>query len=510
MPIDFSSALGVTLSLVPELVLCAASLVALLVCAWRHATDEDSRFVGHMSLVGLAATAAALGWLWNSGATALAGAPPVMALDLYRYAADGLFLLAAAFTVVVSLSYNGREGLRAPEFYPLVLIATAGMMFMGGANDLIVLFLGLEVMSVAVYVLVAFSRRSEASAEGAIKYFLIGAFASGFLLYGIALIYGATGSTNLAVVAERVLIAPNSFLVSAGIGLLLIGFAFKVAAVPFHMWAPDAYDGAPTPITGFMASGVKAAAFVALMRLLVVGFAPAREVWQPVVGVLAVLTMVVGALIALAQPSLKRMLAYSSINHAGYLLAGVWAGTAAAASAVLLQLLAYTLTTLAAFGILAGLGDDGERDVSLGDIAGFWREQPWTAFALMVCMLSLLGFPGTLGFIGKYAILVAMVAEGHWLIPTVLVLATVVSAGYYLPVIMAAWMKPTPTQGAAPFRPLARPTAAAVAISVGLTLVLGFWPTGAFVTADRGADALVQAAAPLPPEQAAAPGRPAP
>src|SRR5690606_125272 len=269
---------------------------------------------------------------------------------------------------------------------------------------------GLEVMSVPVYVLAGFDRRSIFSAEAALKYFLVGAFASAFLLYGIALIYGATGTTNLTLIGVQVGTGTVPFIGALGLGLLLIGLLFKVSAVPFHMWAPDAYDGAPTPVAGFMATGVKAAAFLALARVLVEAFTASAALWQPVVGVLAVATMLVGNLVALTQRSLKRMLAYSSVAHAGYLLVAVWPGT-----------------RLGACGSLSVVGRGGGREVGRDDIAGLGRTRPWLALGLTICMLSLLGFPGTLGFIGKWYIISAVVGAGHMVLPIVLVLASVVS-----------------------------------------------------------------------------------
>src|SRR6185312_5366126 len=237
-----------------------------------------------------------------------------------------------------------------------------------------------------------------------------------------------------------------SLMASLGLGLLLIGFAFKVAAVPFHMWAPDVYDGAPTPVTAFMATGVKIAAFAGLVRVLMEGFPAAASVWQPIIAGLAIASMVVGNLIALAQPNLKRMLAYSSIAHAGYLLAAVWPGTRLGSGAVLLYLAAYGLTTLASFGFLAALGKGGEREVTYDDIAGLAVKRPWIALGLSICMLSLLGFPGTFGFIGKWYILSANIAEGQVILPVLLVVTSVISAGYYLPVIMAMYMKSAPDE----------------------------------------------------------------
>ncbi|MEO8200489.1 MAG: NADH-quinone oxidoreductase subunit N [Gemmatimonadota bacterium] len=440
---DLSTPMGLTVALAPEIFLSFWSLIVLLVIAWRHRTAADSRVVGWLSFVGIVLTGAIVVGMWAGGA-GIDGFANMIEVDGFRFATSMLFLLAAGASILVSMAYVEREKLLAPEYYVLMLLATVGMMFMGGAADLIVLFLGLEVMSVAVYVLAGFNRASRYSAEAALKYFLIGAFASGFLLYGIALIYGATGLTNLSLIGIKLSGAPIPFMANLGLGLLLIGLAFKVAAVPFHMWAPDVYDGAPTPVTGFMATGVKAAAFAGLARTLLEAFPSAMSQWQPVIAVISIASMIVGNLVALVQRPLKRMLAYSSVAHAGYLLAALWAGNRFGATTLLIYLTAYTLTTIASFTILAALGRNGERDVTLDDLAGLAERRPWMAAALAVSMLSLLGFPGTLGFIGKWYILEAVVSQGQTVLAVVLVLTSVVSAGYYLPVIMAMYMRSSP------------------------------------------------------------------
>ncbi len=494
--IDLSSPQGMTQALLPELLLVGATLVVLLVVAWRHRTAADSRLAGWISAAGLVVSGGGLAWLWLHHARA-AGLAQMIALDGYRYAADGLILLAALGTVLASLGYLEREGMLAPEYYPLILMGTAGMLFLAGAEDLIVLFLGLEVMSVAVYVLAGFDRRDVFSAEAALKYFLIGAFASGFLLYGIALTYGATGQTSMQLIGAALATGAPSLLARLGLGLLLIGLGFKVAAVPFHMWAPDVYDGSPTPVTGYMATGVKVAAFIALSRLLVESFPALDQFWQPVVGVLAVVTMVAGNLIALAQKTVKRMLAYSSIAHAGYLLVALWPGTHLGTSSVMLYLAAYTLTTLAAFVLLASLGRDGERSVRFDDLAGLARQRPWTALALTICMLSLLGFPGTFGFIGKWYILQAVLATRQYILPVVLVLTSVVSAGYYLPVIMAMYMR-EPGEGAAwQGLRLARPAAWVAGLSVVAVILVGVLPNGAIGIAINSVRSLVMTQLPM-------------
>jgi NADH-quinone oxidoreductase subunit N len=494
--LDLSTPWGVTIALLPEVLLCAWALLVLLVVSWRHQSAEDSRLAGWLSFAGVLVSAAGLAALWVNGAVP-DGLAQMVALDPFRYAVAAIALLSAGATILLSLGYLERERLLAPEYYVLILLATAGMMFLGGAEDLIVLFLGLELMSVAVYVLAGFNRGNAFSAEAALKYFLIGAFASGFLLYGIALVYGATGTTNLSLAGAQLAGKPLPLMAALGLGLLLIGFGFKVAAVPFHMWAPDVYDGSPTPVTGFMATGVKAAAFAALVRVLMETFPSAAGVWQPIVAGLAIASMVLGNFAALGQRSLKRMLAYSSVAHAGYLLTAVWPGTQTAAAAVLLYLLAYSLTTLASFGFLAALGRGGERDVTLDDIAGLAATRPGIAFGLTVCMLSLLGIPGTFGFIGKWYILSAVVAEGHYILPVILVLTSVVSAGYYLPVIMAMYMRPAPS--ADRYAGVRLPPAAlgAMALTVAAVLVFGVWPNGLLDLAVRSATTLTQTGVPI-------------
>ena len=494
--LDMGTPEGAALGLLPEILLTAWSLVVLLVVSWRHESAEDSRLAGWLSLAGVVVSGAGLAWLWVNDVAPL-GLAQMMALDPFRYAAIAITLVSAGGTILLSLGYMERERLLAPEYYPLILLATVGMMFLSGAEDLIVLFLGLEVMSVAVYVLAGYDRANASSAEAALKYFLIGAFASGFLLYGIALIYGATGATNLSLIGAQLSGGPLSVMAGLGLGLLLIGLGFKVAAVPFHMWAPDVYDGAPTPVSGFMATGVKAAAFVALVRVLVEAFPSAQELWRPVIFWLAIASMVLGNLVALAQPTLKRMLAYSSIAHAGYLLAAVWPGSRIGAAAVLFYLAAYVVTSLASFGFLAALGRGGERDVTYDDIAGLATRRPWMALGLSICMLSLLGFPFTFGFMGKWYILSAVIAEGQTILAIVLVVTSVISAGYYLPVIMSVYMRPAPTEGAHEGARLWPVAAGAIAVSVIVVVLFGVWPAGALDVAGRSAGTLTQTGVPV-------------
>jgi NADH-quinone oxidoreductase subunit N len=493
IPIDLTSPTGLALALLPEVVLSVAILVVTLIIAWKHDGAAASRRAGWVSLVSLIAAGLAAFWL-GSVAPDESGLGQMVALDQFRFVITGVILLVSAGAILCSLGYLERENLLAPEYYLLLLLAVLGMLFMVNAQDLIVIFLGLETMSVAVYVLAGFNRRSPHAAEAGLKYFLIGAFASGFLLYGIALVYGAAGTGNLVQIGAQFSLGQLSLLGKLGLGLLVIGFAFKVAAVPFHMWAPDVYDGAPTPVSGFMATAVKTAAFAALARLLLTSFGSAILVWQPIIMGLGVASMVLGNLVALTQKSLKRMLAYSSVAHAGYLLAALYSGTPLGVSALTFYLLGYGLTSVAAFALLGAVGRDGERDVTLADVGGLAEQRPWMAFALAVCMLSLLGFPGTIGFMGKWYIISSIVSVDHAALAVILVLTSVVSAGYYMPVIMAMYMRPARAPMVYFDRGLAGTARVAVIAAMVAILLFGFWPTQLLQVADLAAGSLAQAA----------------
>ena len=483
---------GAVVALLPELFLAAWTLLVLGVVAWRHRTEEDSYLVGRLSLAGVVLAGLAYAALWLQGVRTTPDSAMVV-LDDFRIAGAAIILLVAGPTILLSLRFLDRQRLLAPEYYVLVLLATLGMLAMVAAADLMVLFLGLELMSVAVYVLAGYDRFRRSSAEAALKYFLIGAFASGFLLYGIALVFGATGTTNLRLVAERLGPGPLAPMPGLGLGLLLVGFGFKVSAVPFHMWAPDVYDGAPTPVTGFMAAGVKAAGFAALARVLLEAFPAAAAAWQPVVGLLAVATIVGGNVVALAQHSLKRMLAYSSIAHAGYLLAALWAGSSVGLTALLLYLGAYCLTTVAAFGILLSIERVGSRTVLIEDLEGLFLVRPWAALSMSVCLISLLGFPGTYGFIGKWSIIAAVAAEGQVLLAVAVVLGSAISAGYYLPVIMGMTMKPTRTPQSHRQVAFSRAAKVIVAGAVIANLLFGVWPAPLVDAARDSAAAVIGA-----------------
>ena len=491
MAIDVTTPGGLVLALLPELVLTCWMLVLLIAVAWRHRDEGDQQMAGQLALMGLVSTLLVVLWMWVKDAypETLTG---MIALDGFRYATSAIFLIGAILVVMLSLGYLGRERILIPEYYVLVMLAAIGMLFMASGADLIVIFLGLELMSMAIYVLAGIDRRSAFSAEAAVKYFLLGAFASGFFLYGIALLYGATGTTNLTQMHYQIVTLglETNLMLLAGLGMLLIGFGFKVAAVPFHMWVPDVYDGAPTPITAYMAAAVKAAAFTALIRVLLHALGASDVVWMEIILWLSVITMIVGNLIALAQTQLKRMLAYSSIGHAGYILAALASGSERGAAAFLFYILAYTLMTLGSFAILAAVGTHGERDVRIDDLSGLASRRPWMALAMTVFMLSLLGFPGTAGFIGKWLVLSAVVSADQVVLAVLLVIASMVSAGYYLPVVMAMYMKSAPSEDAHSGSGLIGAARWVVGITAVLLLLLGVWPNRVLDMAADGAEGL--------------------
>lgn len=370
-------------------------------------------------------------------------------LDPFALFFTVFFLGAAALTILSSVEYLRETGIREGEFYVLILLSTFGMILMAAANDLILFFLGLETMSIAVYVLTGLWRERSLAAEAAMKYFLIGAFATGFLLYGIALIYGASGSTHLGRVAA-VLTHPKSewsIFLSAGVFLLFVGLAFKVAAVPFHFWVPDVYDGAPTPVTAFMAVAVKAAAFAGWARIFLYQLSPLHDEWALPLKALAILTMTVGNVLAISQSSVKRMLAYSSIAHAGYLLIALVAGGEAGGQALLFYLVSYAAMTLGAFGVLIAL-KDGERDnETYNDFAGLGFKRPFLGTAMALFMLSLAGFPPLAGFTGKFYLFRSAVVAGHTDLAIIGALNSLLSVVYYLRVIVMMYMEEGGAEG---------------------------------------------------------------
>jgi len=433
-----------TAALLPDLTLMAGAMILLLVAVWRRESAEHQRVVGVLS-IGLAVVT--LGTvLWMMFNRVSAGDGPI-AVDNFRWMVDIVILLGTIAAIALGIDDNDRAATTTAETHVLILLASSGMMLLAAARDLMIVFLGIELMSVAVYALAGLNRRSVRSAEGALKYFLLGAFSTAFLLYGIALVYGATGTTGLHEIRIRVLQygLESSPILLIGIALLLVGFGFKVSTVPFHMWAPDVYDGSPNPITAYMAATVKAAAFASFLRVWLEAFPGEYGVWHRAVVGLAIATMIIGNAIGLQQRNLKRLLAYSSIAHAGFILVAIATGTLQGASAMVFYLLAYTLATFGAFAVIVVLSR-GDLPVTTDDISGLWSERPWLAVAMTVFMLALMGFPiaGGIGFFAKWYVLKAALqaTEPQITLSVVLVLTTVISAGYYLYVIMVMFMRP--------------------------------------------------------------------
>jgi NADH-quinone oxidoreductase subunit N len=421
---------------------------------------RDSKgHLGGVALAGILGGLLAVVGRWGSEARAFRD---MVLLDNYALFFDVIICYAAALVVMLSMDYLERTGAESGEYYALVLFATAGMMLLASAGDLIVVFLSLELMSLSLYVLAGLFKTRLISGEASMKYFLLGAFATSFLLYGIALLYGATGSTNLDRIAAAIPARGADPLVLVALAMLLVGFGFKISSVPFHMWVPDVYEGAPTTITALIATGSKAAAFAALTRVLVVALRDAQPDWTALLWGLAALTMTVGNVVALAQSNLKRMLAYSSIAHAGYMLMGLVAGGAPGAGAVLFYLLAYTFTTVGAFGAIGLCARAGEEAVDVGDFAGLARRHPVLAATLTLFLLSLVGIPPLAGFVAKFYLFGAAVRAGYIWLTVIAVLNSAVAAYYYLRVIVYMYMR----------EPDGDPVAVAPSLAGGLALTL--------------------------------------
>jgi NADH-quinone oxidoreductase subunit N len=497
-------------ALAPELLLTSGALAMLVGTVWtpqsqRAGAAEGSERTSTMSrfaivlclLVGLVVVIA-----WGDGATG--SADQRLAGDGFRWAIDLVILLGTGMALVLIDAEQHRSGAFSPEVPVLVLFAAVGMMILAAARDLMFVFLGVELMSLAVYVLAGVNRRSGRGAESAVKYFLLGAVSTGFLLYGIALLYGATGSTRLVDIGQWVSAHPPlSPLFIMGAALLLVGLAFKVAAAPFHLWTPDVYDGAPLPITAFMSATVKTAAFAVFARVMVEALGRASAQWHTGLWWLAVATMVVGNVFALSQRNLVRMLAYSSIAHAGYLLVTLVVGGAAATTALVFYMVSYTLATMGTFGVLIAVNAGRDVAPTINDIAGLWLVRPWLASAMAVFLLAFLGMPlvGGMGFFAKWYVLQAALQANapQTILAVVLVLTSAVSAAYYLNVVGAMFMRPR-TEGH-PTPQLLPMDQSLVAFAAAVLLVLGVYPTPVVRMAKRALTSPITRSAPLEPAQ---------
>jgi NADH-quinone oxidoreductase subunit N len=488
--IDFSSQTHYALALLPEIVLSVWAMVVLLVDVFEKGDRSvpSSAWIPRLTLVGVVLAIGANGWLLTLREVTPVG---MIALDGFRIFVNFIFLLAAGLFVLISTRYFEEEHLRLGELYVLVLLATVGMMVFAGSRDLMVIFIGLELMSVPIYVLTGANRRDMRSGEGAIKYFLLGAFSSAFFLFGIALVYGGAATTNLTLISASIGIdglGANS-LVLIGCAMLAVGFAFKVAAVPFHMWTPDAYEGAPAPITGFMAAAVKAAAFAAFIRVFLTAFPGLYESWDAIAIWLAVITMVSANLIALVEGNVKRMLAYSSIAHSGYLLVALAAASVIGAASFLFYLAVYTLMTMGSFAVVMAVARRGEVRLDLEAYSGLAWERPFLGIVMTIFLLSLAGFPFTGGFIGKVFILRAAVEQGLVLLAVVLVMASLISYFYYLRVAWYMWFRDATAEGEA--ITVAPGLTAALTFAAIAIVVLGVFPGQLIELAERSAAGLL-------------------
>lgn len=443
---------------------------------------KSKRWLAWVALAGLAAAAFYTFSLYGPEQTAFNNSIVTTNLSL----GVSLVIIAAAFiTILLSIDFLSARELDFGEYLALLLGASSGMILMALANDLIVIFLGLELFSLPLYVLCAFWRTNNMSLEAGMKYFLLGAFSSAFFLYGIALVYGATGTTNLVTIAKSASTAGNPMFLM-GAGLLLVGFGFKVGLVPFQWWMPDVYEGAPTPITAFMSVATKAAAFAAFLRAFMIAVPLDTFDWRMVLAVLAVLTMTIGNIAALVQTNIKRMLAYSSIAHAGYILVALVTASQEGISAALFYFAAYAVMNLAAFGGVIALGQGERERITFGDLAGAAQQKPWAAGALAIALLSLAGFPPFAGFVAKFFVFGAAVNAGFTWLAILGVLNSLISVYYYLGPVVRMYMNP-PAGGWA-HAPARTPAllAAAVLLVVLLTIGLGLFPSEIIRLAQAG------------------------
>jgi NADH-quinone oxidoreductase subunit N len=473
-------------AIAPPLVLVGGALLLLLVGSlMRPRVPWVYAFI--TVVTGIAAMAVAVP-LWirvqdgdRGPFSAMAGAVGIDGFSVFL-----AFLISAAVVLaaLISEGYLRREHTEGPEVYVLLLLSAAGGLVMASANDLIVMFLGLEILSIAVYVLAALNRRRLESQEAGLKYFVLGAFSSAFFLYGIALVYGATGTTNMVKMARFLstnLLEHNGLMV-AGIALLLVGFGFKIAAVPFHTWTPDVYQGSPSPVVSYMASGVKAAGFAGLLRVFFLAFHTYSVDWQPFIYALAIATLVVGAVLAVVQTDVKRMLAYSSISHAGFILVGVEAASTQGVSSVLFYLAAYTFMVVGSFGVAAVVGGRGDARQTLDDYRGLSRRRPVLAFAFTVFLLAQAGVPLTVGFLAKFYVIAAAVQARSFPLAIVAMVSAVIAAFLYLRVIVSMYVFAPSEDGedaaVAPAPRMSVPAGATIALGLAFafTVVFGIIP----------------------------------
>ncbi|HEV2427368.1 MAG TPA: NADH-quinone oxidoreductase subunit N [Acidimicrobiales bacterium] len=464
------------LAILPVLVLFGAALALLGASALTRVALPRAATTG-VTLAASVATLVVAFVQWrdvshHGASTTIAHA---IVLDGFSVVAGGVVAVSLAMATLVAHDWVAREGVASAEYHILALCSAAGAVLMAEANDLIVVFLGLEILSIGLYVLAAWDRQRGSSAEAGLKYFLLGSFASAIFIYGAALVYGATGSTNLSSLSyflgTNALLRPG--LLYAGGALLAVGFAFKVAVVPFHLWSPDVYEGAPTPVTGFMASIVKVGAFAAFLRVLISALGTQLTTWRPILFVLVALSTVVGAGLAVVQRNVKRMLAYSSVNHAGFILLGLYAGDPKGTAATLFYLVTYAPIVVATFAVVTLVGGEGDGAHSVDNYRGLARRQPVLGWAFALLLLSQLGVPLTTGFYAKFAVLVAAVDAGGGALALVALLGAAVAAYFYLRLTLTLFADDADDAARVPTPPA---TVLVIGVGVAATVVFGVWP----------------------------------
>ena len=461
------------LALSPEIILLVGATLVLLATSLVRGGMKRNMATGITLLLSVAALIASL-LQWHRVSTQGATITIAKAISMDGFSAFIGVTIACSMILATLIGhvFLERERITTPEYHILSLVAASGAIVMAQANDLIVIFLGIEILSIALYVLVALNPLRGESGEAALKYYVLGGFSSAVFVYGIALVYGATGSTNLGQIsdffAQNQLI--NTGLLYAGIALLLVGFGFKVAAVPFHVWTPDVYQGAPSPITGYMAAIAKVGGFAALIRVFIAAMGSQAATWQPIIYALAIATLLLGAIVALVQRDVKRMLAYSSIAHAGFILVGVEVGTLAGTSAALYYLFVYSIMTIGAFGIVTVLGGDGDGDHDLTRYRGLARRQPWLGGALVILLLAQAGIPFTTGFLAKLGVVSAAIQGGSWPLALVAMLSAGIGVAFYLRVAVIAVLPGQPEMDADTDAPASAVSAATSRSQTGLLL----------------------------------------
>ena len=457
------------ISLAPVLVLAVFGMMVLITDLF---IGKDKSILVFMSLTGLLMAAISSLAKFNLPVHSFNGAYVVDHLSVFF---TFIFCISSAMAILLSVDFNKREEIKVGEYYSLILFCTLGMVVLASSTDMIMIFLGIEIISISLYILAGVRRKDIKSNEAALKYFLLGAFATGFLLYGMALIYGSTGSTKLAIISKvisggQIISEP---LMIMGVVLLIIGFSFKVAAVPFHMWAPDVYQGAPTPVTAFMAVGPKAASLAAFYRIMTEAMPGLSYSWEILLCIVSVLSMFIGNLGAIMQTNIKRLIAFSSVSHVGYLLIAIIAKNSLSSSSLMFYMLTYTFMIFGVFGIVVLLGRKGDENLEIENYSGLAYKHPIIALTMTIFLLSLGGLPPLAGFVAKFYIFSAALNEGYLILVIIAVLNSAISFYYYLKVIVFMYMKE-------PVKPLnvtlSPMTLLVIAISVFGTIQLGIYP----------------------------------